>query len=164
MLTTTEIAVTATIWVLTTAGLFFGIRGVLRRMEKRGSMHKAVYLALILALFSPLPLLAAPAITCHCFTERTFDPAHPVAADPYFITSAQNSFFSALFATDIHTIVMKKQGGTFSDDLWIAYWIAAKDGVLTPGATLKAKQGKTWQAAVSSIIITNSKLKTRLAP
>lgn len=41
MLTTTEIAVTATIWSLTAAGLFFGTRAVLRKKKvKRESPEK----------------------------------------------------------------------------------------------------------------------------
>jgi len=35
MLTTSEIAVTATIWVLTTTGGFFGIRAALRRKKEK---------------------------------------------------------------------------------------------------------------------------------
>jgi len=35
MLTTTEIAATITIWVLTLAGLFFGSRAVWRRRKKK---------------------------------------------------------------------------------------------------------------------------------
>lgn len=35
MLTTTEIAVTVTIWVLTISGCFFGIRAFLRRRRQK---------------------------------------------------------------------------------------------------------------------------------
>jgi len=35
MLTTTEIAVTVTIWSLTAAGLFFGTRAVLRKKKMK---------------------------------------------------------------------------------------------------------------------------------
>ena len=40
MLTISEIAVTITIWVLTSAGCFFGIRAMLRRRKQRGSNDK----------------------------------------------------------------------------------------------------------------------------
>lgn len=35
MLTTSEVAVNVTIWVLTASGSFFGIRGVLRRKKQQ---------------------------------------------------------------------------------------------------------------------------------
>jgi hypothetical protein len=41
MITTSEIVVTVTIWVLTAAGTFFGTRGVYRRRKKnRADKHK----------------------------------------------------------------------------------------------------------------------------
>lgn len=40
MLTTTEIAVTVTIWVLTTAGAFFSIRAALRRRKAATNSDK----------------------------------------------------------------------------------------------------------------------------
>lgn len=35
MLTTSEVAVSVTVWVLTASGSFFGIRGVLRRKKQQ---------------------------------------------------------------------------------------------------------------------------------
>lgn len=35
MLTTSEIAVTVTIWILLIAGCFFGIRGIVRRKKQK---------------------------------------------------------------------------------------------------------------------------------
>lgn len=40
MMTISEIAVTITIWVLTAAGCFFGIRAALRRRKERSNGHK----------------------------------------------------------------------------------------------------------------------------
>lgn len=41
MITTSEVAVTITIWVLTAAGAFFGSRAVVRRRrEKRAAQQK----------------------------------------------------------------------------------------------------------------------------
>lgn len=108
-------------------------------------------LGLVLLLLSPIPALAVPAITCHCFTDRSYDPAHPTVADPYFLASAQNSFFAAAFGVDKKTIVIKKQKGSSAEDLWIAYWLAARSGA-DPDALLQARKAKgTWQqVAVSS--------------
>lgn len=87
--------------------------------------HLVILTALLL---TPTIASAIPAITCHCFTDRSYDPAKPTLADPYFLAAAQNSFFAVFFAVDKKTIVLKKQGGAGNDDMWIAYWIAAKGG------------------------------------
>ena len=80
-------------------------------------------------LLLPMPARAVPAITCHCFTDRSFDPSRPALADPYFLATTQNSLFALAFNVDKKTIVMKKQQGASPDDLWIAYWIASKSGM-----------------------------------
>jgi hypothetical protein len=99
-------------------------------------------------LLLPLSSPAAPTITCHCFTDRSYDPARPDLADPYFLATTQNSFFAAFFAVDKKTIVMKKQTGSSADDLWVAYWVAAKSG--TTGEVLLAARGKkeSWKDVV----------------
>jgi hypothetical protein len=91
-------------------------------------------LNLVLLFMLPIPALAIPAITCHCFTDRSYDAAHPAAADTYFLATTQNSFFAIVFNTDKKTIVMKKQQDTSPDDLWIAYWVASITG--TPADSL----------------------------
>lgn len=40
MLTTSEISVTATIWVMTTAGVFFGTRAALRKKKLQSDRTK----------------------------------------------------------------------------------------------------------------------------
>jgi hypothetical protein len=111
----------------------------------------------------PLPALAIPAITCHCFTDRSFDAAKPAAADPYFLATTQNSFFADVFNLDKKTIVMKKQQGAASDDLWIAYWVAAKSGT-SAEALLQAKQGKeSWQQVITPLRISPKALGSRFS-
>ncbi len=122
------------------------------------------FLILVLLLTLPITALAIPAISCHCFTDRSYDPARPALADPYFLATTQNSFFSAVFATDKKGIVMKKQKGTSSDDLWIAYWVAGRGGVGNADTILQAKQGKeTWQEVFSSLGLSGKKFGTRFA-
>lgn len=120
-------------------------------------------LNLVLLFMLPMPVLAAPAITCHCFTDRSFEPARPAAADPYFLATTQNSFFAVVFNTDKKTIVMKKQQGTSPGDLWVAYWVASKSGV-SPDALLQAKQKNgTWKEALSPLRIPVKTLGTRFS-
>lgn len=120
------------------------------------------YLPGLMVLFMfPMPALAIPAISCHCFTDRTYDAARPAAADPYFLATTQNSFFAAVFNTDKKTIVMKKQTGTSSEDLWVAYWIASKSGV-SAEALLQSRQAKdTWRDALTPQILSAKSLGAR---
>ena len=91
-------------------------------------MIRIAFCSLNILLLLPLSSPVATAITCHCFIDRSYDPARPSLADPYLLATAQNSFFAALFNVDKKTIVMKKQAGGSSDDLWVAYWVASKSG------------------------------------
>lgn len=105
-------------------------------------------LCLILLFMLPIPAHAIPAITCHCFTDRSYDAAHPAAADAYFLATTQNSFFAIVFNTDKKSIVMKKQQGTSPDDLWVAYWVASKAGK-TPDSLLQAKlKSHSWKNVI----------------
>ena len=105
-----------------------------------------MYFFLVFALFLllPLPASAAPAITCHCFTDRSYDPGSPAKADPYFLATTQNSFFALVFDADKKDIVMQKQQGISSDDLWIAYAVAS-ESCSSPELLLKVKKNaETW--------------------
>lgn len=100
----------------------------------------------VLLLLSPLPLPASgvPAITCHCFTDRSYDPARPTLADPYFLATTQNSFFAIVFNAERKALVMKKQQGASADDLWVAYRLAATAKV-PPESLLQARQARqSW--------------------
>lgn len=113
-------------------------------------------------IFMPsLSANAMPAITCHCFTNRLYDAAHPAAADGYFLATVQNSFFAITFNTNKKAVVMKKQQGASAEDLWVAYWIAAQSGI-SPETLLKAKRSKdTWQAVLASLPVYPKNLGAR---
>ena len=130
-------------------------------------MHKItcnkLLFSLVIALMLPIPALAIPAITCHCFTDRTFNPEQPALADPYFLATTQNSFFAVVFKADKKNIVMKKQQGTSSDDLWIAYWVAS-NSTASPETLLQAKQNRgSWQDVIAPLRISQKALGTRFA-
>jgi hypothetical protein len=120
-------------------------------------------LILVIALMIPMPVLAAPAITCHCFTDRSFEPARPAVADPYFLAATQNSFFAVVFNIDKKNIVMKKQQGASSDDMWVAYWAASRSGA-SPDTLLQAKQKNgAWKDVLSPLRIPVKALGTRFS-
>ncbi|HEX5773501.1 MAG TPA: hypothetical protein VFY07_04190 [Geomobilimonas sp.] len=120
-------------------------------------------LSLVMILMLPMPALAIPAITCHCFTDRTFDPAHPTVADPYFLATTQNSFFSAAFGVEKKTIVIKKQKGISADDLWVAYWLAARAGA-DPESLLQERKTKgSWRQVATPLAISVTSRGGRVA-
>lgn len=120
-------------------------------------------IALMILFLFPASARAIPAITCHCFTDRSYDPANPTVADPYFLATTQNSFFATAFNVEKKTIVMKKQKGTSADDLWIAYWIASKSPV-SAESLLEAKQSReSWRDVVASMGISPGSLGTRFS-
>jgi hypothetical protein len=93
----------------------------------------------------PLRAAATPAITCHCFTDRSFDPGSPAKADPYFRATAQNTFMALVFNCDKKSIVMKKQQGTSSDDMWVAFWVAAHTSSSADVLLQKKGSGGAWK-------------------
>ncbi len=120
-------------------------------------------LSLIILLLLPMPALAIPAITCHCFTDRSFEPARPAAADPYFLATTQNSFFAQVFNVDKKTIVIKKQQGTSPDDLWIAYWVATKSGA-SPEALLQTRsKNVSWKDVIVPLRLNEKNLGARFS-
>lgn len=119
-----------------------------------GSCNRILFFigALLLATFTVLsPAQALPTITCHCFTDRSFDPAKPALADPYFLAMTQNTLFAQVFKIDKTSVVLKKQQGVSSDDLWVAYWVASKSGK-SPDALLQAKTDMgTWLEVIGTL-------------
>ncbi|GAM10498.1 hypothetical protein OR1_02787 [Geobacter sp. OR-1] len=114
------------------------------------------FLLLVIILLVPTAAIAAPTISCHCFKDRGYDPAQPTLADPYFLATAQNSLFAAVFGVDKKNVVLKKQLGTSSDDLWIAYWIALKTGKAAEPLLQQKESGKSWRE-----IVTESKIPAK---
>lgn len=114
-------------------------------------LSKTLNLSVLIFLIMPLSVIAAPAITCHCFKDRSFDAARPAIADPYFLATTQNSFFAIVFNIDKMSIVMKKQQGTSSDDLWIAYWLANISGGSADALLRARSRNESWRSIVASL-------------
>lgn len=89
-------------------------------------MLRLPLLAASLLLLTVTSVLAMP---CHCLPNRTYDRDQPVAADPYFLVTTQNSFFSVSFKIDKREVVFAKQKpAVTSEGLWVAYWLAQRTG------------------------------------
>lgn len=106
-------------------------------------------LAALFALLAPAgPRAGESATSCHCFTNRTFDPARPAAADPYILATARSSVLSAAFAVPKATLVQDVMSGSDPDDLWVAFWAGARTG--RDAAGLLAAKGRTgsWKGVL----------------
>ena len=118
---------------------------------------------IILLILLPMPALAIPAISCHCFTDRSYQPSRPAAADPYFLATTQNSFFAVVFNVEKKNIVIKKQQGTSPDDLWIAYWVASRSGK-SPEALLGSRQEReNWNEVIAPLHLPPKSLGSHFA-
>lgn len=95
--------------------------------------------ALLLALASPAP--GAPIISCHCFQDRSFDPAAPRRVEPYLLATTRNSFLAVAFGQSKKETVRLRMAGTAGADLWVAYYLAAKTNI--PAGELLQSRNKT---------------------
>ena len=126
------------------------------------SICRKLQLTLIIAIMLPMQALAIPAITCHCFTDRSYDAARPTLADPYFLATTANSFFAAVFGVEKKTIVVKKQKGVSADDLWIAYWLAARSGADPESLLLWRKSKGNWRQVATPLAIPDKSMGGRV--
>lgn len=84
------------------------------------------------------------AMSCHCFSDRDYDPGEPAAADPYYLATSQNSFFSVIFNIDKKKLVLAKQKpGASEEGLWLQYWLASQ-------TALRVSELKKMRAELSS--------------
>jgi hypothetical protein len=110
-------------------------------------MKKLVMLLCFLIL--PASVLAAPTIACHCFKDRSFDPANPGKSDEYLLATTQNSFFAAVFNIDKKYVVKTKMSGGSGTDLWIAHFLAQKTGINAQKLISDRRTAESWKSVVS---------------
>lgn len=117
------------------------------------------YILLVLSsVLCPLAAYALPTIECHCFQDRSYDMARPGAADDYFLTATQNTFFALAFNVTKKDIVKKKQQGADSGDLWVAYWLADKSGITADNMLATRSQHPDWSATIDTLNIDTDNL------
>lgn len=79
--------------------------------------------------------------------------ARPGAADDYFLTTTQNTFFAIAFNVTKKDIVKKKQHGANSGDLWVAYWLAGKSGITADNLLATRSQHPDWSGTIANLNI-----------
>jgi hypothetical protein len=121
-----------------------------------------VFRALILLalLLAAGPALAAPlsAVTCHCFTDRSYDAARPEAADAYYLAATQNTFFAKLFKTEKKLLVRGKQKGMRMEDFWVAHYVAEQTQTSAETLLKERSAHPNWSATLAAQGISDQSL------
>ncbi|MDW7709887.1 MAG: hypothetical protein SCH98_05390 [Deferrisomatales bacterium] len=109
----------------------------------------------VLLLCVLLALASAPAegraVSCHCFRDRSFDPARPAAADPYVLATVQNSVMASAFGIEKRSVVQAKMTGTANEDLWLAHFVGAKSGLSAPELLDARARSGNWADALDRL-------------
>jgi len=120
-------------------------------------MRRLASLFICLALL-PAAAQALPTIECHCYQDRSYDMAKPGAADDYFLTTIQNTFFALTFDVTKKSVVKAKQQGASGADLWIAYWLADKSPRTAEDILAARIQQADWPATIAALKIDHTSL------
>jgi hypothetical protein len=119
---------------------------------------KSKTLGLCLALVFMFSLPAQAIVSCHCFKQRTFEPASPDSADPYILATARNGLLAAASGIQKSDVVRARMTGATESDLWFSLYMSTRTG--TSAKTLKgARAGSTsWAEALDSIQLSTEAL------
>jgi len=109
----------------------------------------APFVAVLAVVAAPLATRAAPAVTCHCFRNRSFDPTDPPAADPYILAATRSSLLSAAFGVPKAGLVRAVMTGTAPEDLWVAHFAAARTGRSASWFLDAVGETASWRAALA---------------
>ncbi|MDW7772548.1 MAG: hypothetical protein SCH71_06620 [Desulfobulbaceae bacterium] len=100
-------------------------------------------------LFPAAAFSAQPATGCHCFRDRTFNPADTFASDGYLLTTVFNSLTASYFSIPKRQIVMlKMKGGVHNEDLLIALYAGSRMGLEATDLLAEKKDG-SWQQVLA---------------
>jgi hypothetical protein len=116
-------------------------------------MRTSTSAALLIPALALVPCAARPEPTtgCHCFQDRTFEPARPGAADAYILATTRSSLLSAAFGVPKKDLVLAVMSGTPPEDLWIANWAAVR-AKRTAAELLEArKRWGSWKTALAPL-------------
>lgn len=95
-------------------------------------------------------MAANPTKNCHCFKERTFNPAKKFSSDNYILTTTTNSFISLYFDFDKKNIILMKMGqGVSSEDVLIGLYVAARTGNDIHVLINLREQGLDWKSILT---------------
>jgi hypothetical protein len=103
---------------------------------------------------------AESAISCHCFKDRSFNPADTFASDDYILATTFNSLIAAHFNIPKRKIIMVKMNdGVSQDDLLLGLKFSRLTGVDLRKYLRFRKENKTWADIYSSLKDNNKKIR-----
>lgn len=100
------------------------------------------FLLVCLLAVDSSPAHAQP--SCHCFNDRSFDPARPAAADEYILASSFNSLLSARFGIAKQQIVMLRMNGVSGENLIIGLCAAEATGRTLDELLERRSRASSW--------------------
>lgn len=96
--------------------------------------------------------LAESTVKCHCFKDRTFNPADTFAADDYILATSFNSLLAKAFAIAKQELVLlKMKQGVGQDDLMIGLQVAGAAGVDFQELLSRRRDQQTWAEIVAGL-------------
>lgn len=105
---------------------------------------------------------AESAITCHCFTERSYNPGDRFGADDYILATSFNSLLARSFHVAKREIVMlKMKQGVGQNDLLVGLKIAGAAKIDLRQLIELRRQGRGWPEIVAGLAMDE---KTRQDP
>lgn len=108
----------------------------------------AITIFLLMSLLLPAGAWAAPTIDCHCFRDRSFDPARPLASNDYILATSRNSFLAAVYGVHKKEIVRARMSGTLALDLWLALDLARSTGQPAAMWLERRDRSGSWRQAL----------------
>lgn len=113
-------------------------------------MNKTIKTFISLTIFFAATTASA-APSCHCFQDRTFEPAAPQAIEPYLLTTTSNSLLAVLFDVPKRTIVKSKMGGVDNSDIWVGYSLAEHLTLNTDELLQRKNTMGSWRKLLQSL-------------
>lgn len=116
--------------------------------KKEGAFQvqkKIVFIMFAALIGLPVFSEATPAISCHCFQNREFDPNQPAAADEYLLTTTFNTFQALVLGIDKKSIVRAKMSGRASEYLWLRHWFSKETGLSVDEIGQKYDAAGSWR-------------------
>lgn len=93
------------------------------------------------------------AVNCHCFRDRTFDPAAPSKADPYLLATARNGFLAGAAGIEKGAVVKARMAGDEERDLWIAHRLALLASLPAERLFDAREAAPSWREALDGLHI-----------
>jgi len=91
-------------------------------------------------------------IQCHCFKNRSYNPADKFASDDYILATSFNSLLAKVFSIPKRQIIMSKMNeGVGQDELLISLKISKMTGADIQEFFRLRKENNTWAAIISGL-------------